>query len=766
MLKRSATLISVLALALSAGAGRADELSAKVDASVDLGVKYLYSLQQDEGDFKCEGYEKEGSTALVLLALMSAGESPSKPELRKAITWLSHREIDRTYALGLRAAALSQLAGADKNPVLRNDVRRLMAIQIDRGLDRGLYTYGPPRGEAGGDLSNSQYGVLGVWYAAEAGIEVPKGYWQRVEDAWTGIQNIDGGFGYRRGMVGFEGSYASMTAAGVATLSITHDFLHAFEAGTNRGKDAGKNSKSALAAAKAVDWIGQNFAADRNTGHDLAGPRAQRLGLPGINVLLGGSYINYMLFGYERVGEATGLTRFGNQRWYEAGAKFLTSTQSADGQWEGGTFAGGIDTAYAILFLARGRSPVILQKLQLDTHTNNRARDAASLVKWARKQTERHVNWQLTRLDYDMSDLRQAPILYLASDEAAKIPEAQWAPLKQYIDEGGLLLVADESADGRLAKSMEDLLERFYPRYVLRDLPKDHPFITSNFKAGDLDVPVRGLSNGVRELAVILPKGDFPWRWQKSMGTVPAKSPEYALFGNILVNITGRTNLRYKGSYHLEDLDASKPAVGVRWQIARIQYGGNWNPEPAAYTALAARLHNAGIAELTPYVEAFTDRTLAGIPLAHLTATHTPDLTDAEERGLQVYIEHGGLLLVDAAGGDPTVGPWAENLLRKLYPSIVLKDLPTTHPIYAGALSADLKIDYRAAAADRVGGRRAEPHLRGAYLNGRLVAVVSSEDLISGLTGFPHDGIIGYAPEAARTMVTNLLRYAYGNDRS
>ena len=42
----------------------------------------------------------------------------------------------------------------------------------------------------------------------------------------------------------------------------------------------------------------------------------------------------------------------------------------------------------------------------------------------------------------------------------------------------------------------------------------------------------------------------------------------------------------------------------------------------------------------------------------------------------------------------------------------------------------------------------------------------SSEDLISGLTGFPHEGIIGYAPEATRTMVTNLLRYAYGSDRS
>lgn len=760
-------LAALLALAAATTQARAD-LSRDVNDSIAAGVKYLYGLQKPEGYFECEGYEKEGSTALCLLALMSSGEPSTKPEIRKAIAWLSHKEIDRTYALGLRAAALSQLAGADKNPVLRQDVRRLLALQIDRGADRGLYTYGPPRGDAGGDLSNSQYGVLGIWYAEEAGVEIPKGYWQRVEDAWAGIQNVDGGFGYRRGMAGFAGSYSSMTAAGVATLSLANDFLHASEAGNAKGKDAARTSRAAVAAGKALDWIDKNFSPSQNTGKDLGGPRAQRLGLPGINVLLAGSYVNYMLFGYERVGEATGLTRFGDQRWYEAGAKFLVNDQSKEtGAWENGTFAGGIDTAYALLFLSRGKSPVIIQKLVVEgARTNNRTRDAASIVRWVRRQTERHVNWQQVRLDYPMGELREAPILYLASDDAVNIPEAQWSTLKRYIDEGGLLLVADEGANAKLASSVEELLGRLYPRYVLRDLPKDHPFVTSNFKAGDLEFPVRAISNGVRELAVILPKGDMPWKWQRSLGMTPAKSPEYGLVGNILINITGRANLRDKGVYHLQDPDPAIPSSEVKWNVGRVQYGGNWDPEPVAYLALAAQLHNARTAELTTTPVALTDAAMKDMPLAHLTATHQPDLSDADLRGLSRYLENGGLLLVDAAGGDPSVAPWAEGTLRKLFPAIEIRNLPASHAVYANVVDADGKLDYRPGSAARVGSRHAEPLLRGAYLNGRLVAVVSDEDLISGLTGFPHDGIVGYAPDAARALVANLVRYAYGKDRS
>lgn len=759
------------ALLLSPVARAQDSLASQVDFSIQRGVAYLYRLQAPDGSIAepQAQHPVAGITALSVLALLSAGEPPTKPEIRKALSWLSEQNLDSTYTIALRAAVFSQLTDAEKHPLLRRDTQKLIAMQIDGGDDRGFYTYRmPPRNAGIADLSNSQYGVLGVWYAAEAGIEIPRGYWQRVEEAWSQAQNPDGGFGYRPDD---KRSYGSMTAAGIATLAITQDFLHANSAVNPKPSTGTQKSLSLRAAEKAVGWLNKYFIADRNAGLDsaLEGElRRQGLGgmqLPGIPPgFFGRQYVYYMLYGYERVGEATGLIRFKEQRWFDEGARYLISAQSGDGSWQDGTFAGPIDTAYALLFLSRGRAPVVVQKLQLeDARWNNRTRDAASLVRWLRKQTERHVNWQLVRLDYPMRDLRESPILYVASDESLKLPEAEIATLKQYLDEGGLLLAADESEKQTFAKSVEKLLEKMYPRYIFRDAEADHPFLAGNFPTDKLDVPVRVIGNGVRELAVVLPKGDMPWRWQKTLGRSRTVMPEFSLVGNILVNVTGRANLRFKGTYHLEDLDRSKPAPEAKWNVARIQYSGNWNPEPLAWSALQARLHNKGTATLTTVdVNLELEPLRATIPLAHMTATHTPVLKEAEKNTLASYLKEGGILFFDAAGGDASCGIWAESLMKEMMPGVQIKDLPLTHQIYQGVLTQAGTVEYRPGATTRVGSRRAAPRLRAAYQGTRLVGIISAEDLTSALVGYSHDHIPGYTPETARRLVTNILKYVYG----
>src|SRR5206468_126277 len=111
----------------------------------------------------------------------------------------------------------------------------------------------------------------------------------------------------------------------------------------------------AIVLQRAQNWLARNFAVEYNAGLDtslddlLPAPTAA-------------TWVHYMLFGYERVGEASGLTHFGNHKWFAEGAKFLLSTQQDDGSWPG-SLAGNIDTAYALLFLSRGRSPVVIQKL-------------------------------------------------------------------------------------------------------------------------------------------------------------------------------------------------------------------------------------------------------------------------------------------------------------------------------------------------------------------------------------------------------------------
>lgn len=753
----------------AAAEGRRD-LTDHVDFAIRSGVRFLYSMQLPDGSFSAGRFSQQpGATALVVLALLSCGEARTRPEVRAAVEWLRGREITSTYSLALRAAVLSQFGGAARDPLLRRDVQRLIGMVIDDGPERGLYTYGQPGAGARADLSNAQYGVLGVWYAAEAGIEVPRGYWQRIEAGWTRAQRDDGGFGYRIG--DNAPSRGSMTAAGIATLLVTHDFLHAGSAAIRPPTAVARESQSLQAAERALTWLNTYFRVDAHPG--LGAPLVPTWrGVPEQpNTLFDrtiDTHLHYMLFSYERVAEATGLTRFAGRRWYEEGVRQLIATQAPDGSWPDGTYSPAIDTAFALLFLARGRAPVVVQKLRFEGRWNNRSRDAASVVRWLRRETERHVNWQLAGLDQPFDDLREAPILYLASDEALRLPESQWHLIKRYLDEGGLLLAADESGrpgGGPLTDSIKALFARLYPSYTFREAPRDHPFLSGNFPTSALDAPVFLLGNGIRELAVLLPAGDFPGRWQRTLGTASGKTPEFSLIGNVLVHVTGRANLRYRGVYHYlapPGPNGDQTARLPPWTVAQVVYVGNWQPEPLAWEHVGNRLSAESVARLS--VDHFTPAELGSnpspVPLAHLVATHVPLLTSADREGLARYLRRGGRLLLEAAGGDPDVALWAEQLLPALLPGGQWRRLPPEHPVYRRLAGPGGLALFRPAAAERVGGRQAPPRLLGYYVGPDAVAILAGEDLSSGLVGYPHDGIIGYSPDTARALATGLLEWA------
>src|SRR5207253_8684119 len=84
------------------------------------------------------------------------------------------------------------------------------------------------------DNSNSQYGLLGVWAGAEAGIEVPDKYWMFADQHWKRWQLPSGEWEYdgteKRG-------YYAMTVAGIASLLITYDFVEAPAFGAQVGRE-------------------------------------------------------------------------------------------------------------------------------------------------------------------------------------------------------------------------------------------------------------------------------------------------------------------------------------------------------------------------------------------------------------------------------------------------------------------------------------------------------------------------------------------------
>jgi hypothetical protein len=716
------------------------DLSRRANNAISKGVRYLLSKQSDGGGWvgrPTEGWGG-GPTALVTLALLSCGEDPQSPPMVQAVKLLKRvgeqESSKATYSVGLHASVFAVLPGAARGPELRGDLTWLETNMLP-GQRSGLYNYGS---QGQGDYSNSQYGVLGVWAAAEAGLEVPLSYWRTVENAWLRGQHADGGWGYTpRDSI----SYVSMTAAALATLYITHDYLHARDYQNLARPFVNKPLAAGL------EWMAENFAVDSNPGYYGMGRGINEGGDPN------DPWVHYMLFGYERVGEATGLTRFGEHKWYDEGAEFLIRTQAYDGSWNGKA-GPEVSTAYALLFLSRGRSPVVAQKLEAGERWNNRPRDVAGFTRFMRRATERHVNWQIVPITATPAEFRDSPLLYIASDRPLALDDAGKTAIRTYIEQGGLVVAANEGSTSSLTQNIISLARELFPLYSFRDLPKDHQIYTANFSVSLPTAPIRGLSNGLRELIILYPVGDMPWQWHSAGGGFAPRNTPYASLANLWLYATDRANPRYKGEDVWVERDPSIQTTRSL-TLARLRYGGNWNPEPAGWTRLSNIMANFDQFDLK--VQEVDTVMPPEVGLAHLTATRAIQPTNDRRAMIRNYLSNGGLLLMDAAGGAPEVPASYEQLLKDLFPDVVIAPLPLTHPIYhasdVGGFELD-SVDYRRipnAPAIHI------PRLRGATVNSKLVAIISYQDISGALVGYAHSGLNGYTPASAADLMRNLI---------
>src|SRR5205814_1792559 len=328
-------------------------------------------------------------------------------------------------------------------------------------------------------------------------------------------------------------------------------------------------------------------------------------------------------------------------KWFDEGARFVIRTQEDDGSWSG-DIEPDIDTAYALLFLARGRAPVAMQKLQFTGRWNNRSRDAATVVRWLSRQTERHTNWQIVSTDSTAAELREAPILYIASDKKLELKDPEKERIKKYILQGGLLLAVNESAsDPSFPSSIESLAAELFPQYRFRDLPKDHLIFNENFPTEKLQAPVKSLSNGVREMILLLPSGDFSWRWQAGAGSKdPAKAAPFGLIGNLLLYLTDKANPRYKGDDYWIDRDESARATR-QMPIARVQFDGNWDPEPTGWERFSNFTHSVDGMELRISAVPMEKLRPNVDRIAHLTATAEFSFSADQQAALKRYLDGG-----------------------------------------------------------------------------------------------------------------------------
>jgi hypothetical protein len=641
-----------------------------------------------------------------------------------------------TYGHALRATALALYDRPQDHFVIRNDVEWLLHAQL-----HGAFTYSNQFAKDTSypfwDNSNSQYGLLGIWSGAEVGIRVPPSFWQDAQDHWTKDQFADGQWHYT---ADDPAPRRSMTLAGIASLFVSQDYLDA----QARNRPVGQPPLSP-ALVKSLTWLehGDNSVIDSQSFDEQDW--------------------TYTLYGMERVGLASGLKYFGSHDWYREEATRAIDAQKSDGSWTSpsGNLVG---TSYSLLFLARGRHPIIMNKLRFDGAWANRPRDAANLARFAARELERPLNWQVVSLNRDWHEWNDSRILYLASHTAPKLTDPDRDKLRQYVQNGGMLLLQNDGEGQAFDIFAEDLGKNLFPQYDWIDLPADHPLNSVSYRLAAPPVPIKILTNGSRILMMRWPQ-DVSIHWQLRQERDQRWAFELGV--NLVLYSAGKSELRNR----LDSEDIPPPALPAAPQslcVARLRYDGNWDPEPQAWPTAAREFRRQTGLGLTIQPTPAEDLVSANPPLAHLTGTARWKPTNAQIDSIKKYVEGGGVLLIDPCGGrtdQEFLQSVEQDLLARAFPDSELAAVDPNHPLLTVSADGMANVaspavrDYVRSLVD------APDHHPQMFKAGKGHVIVLPLDLTSGLLGADAWGIAGYTPAYARTLLKNIVLWTWDGSK-
>lgn len=739
----------------------------EIRAAVERGAKYLLSKQKADGRWdptpfpgfwSLEGTNFGSYSMMATWALLSAGYDREDRPLRRAIDWCLAQDLRGAYAVSMRLNMLSELPVRAYRPYLERDALWM----VDALSEDGSFSMTRPKKTSAdrtrsrrsgsrqrmlgkdwtpsGDRAVTSYGVLGLWAATRAQAELPKGLWTKLDGYWRLTQDArTGGWTYRppptdvkaaeeipKDMQWMYKPTLPMTAAGVATLYLTEYYCYRDQF-TEVGKDyVSKNIQ------KGVGYLHKNFSI---TDRDMF----------------------FYLFNLERIGQASGLRFLGDIDWYDAGARKLLSLQQKDGSWKGPK--GEIfSTSWALLFLARGLSPVVMGKVEFDGFWNNRPYDVRFFVDWLSREFEKRVGWQIVNLDVPGRTLLNIPILYLASHQFPKFTAAQKRTLRDYMEGGGLVLTSADQGGASMTAGVPKLAEALFPGLRFATLDDGHD-IYSRPTSVVKKPPVRVLYNGVRILWAHMPKEiSLPLH----MGD-PEKAPEiFHTLGNLCWYAVGMEmpSNRFITTAVVPRSDV-RPAASAK--LVRLAYKGNWNPEPQALGRFATILGNEVGVKLSledAQAAELGQKRFADAKLACMTGTGPFELDDAQRAAIKAFLDRGGLLIADASGRPSHFGQSFKTFADSLYPDQKLMPLPATHALFSGKgiVGAVPVTEPKHRRSSTVAQRRQYPLRLFALGKPDSPKILFSEvDLTAGLLGLQRGELLGFRPDDAVAIMRNIV---------
>ncbi len=730
--------VALLCLA-SAVPASAAVTSEQVAAAVRKGVTRLRRSQRADGRFVYGSYPG-GMTALCVLAMLNAGVGADDPAVQDGLAAVGRAPDRQTYVVALKCQVY---AAADPDKYAR-ELSAAAKWLVDAQLADGGWTYTDTDGKGSADNSNTQFALLGLHEAAKAGVHVPELTWAKARGHFRETQTRDGGWGYR----GENRAYGSMTTAGVASLYICGQRLNIGgpKVFRNGVYPSCGNYRQSRTLAAGLNWIGRNFTVREN-------PKRA-----------GNQWVHYYLYGLERVGMIAGRATFGGHDWYREGAARLIDTQEPDGSWGRGVY----DTAFAILFLAKGNRPVLIQKVQWDGEWNRNLHDLENLTAFIGDKLGKPPAWRTTPLSVPASELHASPILFITGHEFPAFTDAEKDTLRRYVETGGTLLAEACCGQEAFAGGFREFAAEVFSDYPLHELPRDHAVFSSYYDlTGDAEAELSGIDVGCRTAVFFSPRA-LSALWE--LRTIPEHSERALRIGtNVAAYATGRElrGGRLDAPILPERRETAVPVEIPRGavRIARIIHDGDYRADPHALGNLAEMLREEADVDVVAqerHVRA-DDEAIFQYPVLFMTGHHEFEMSEGGIRNLRLYLERGGVLLADACCGRKEFDRSFRELADAVLPERKLEPLPADHVLFTGEVGRALgELRCRKVLADELGHEAIRPPIEAAIIDGRAAILYSTYDWSCGLEGDKPYSCRGYVDADARKLAMNLLLYAIG----
>jgi Domain of unknown function (DUF4159) len=776
---RPSTLVSVLvvafALSLSTLAPPAQArdkprelLVEQVRKAIDRGVQFLRDQERGTGNWESADQvsviTRGGWTSLSMLALLNSGVKPNDPIIERGLKFLRDIEPNQTYVVALQTMVFVEAGRNEDIERIQRNVNWLIDAMVkENGRCRG-WTYGKGPGPTT-DNSNTQYALLGLHAGHVAGAKIDRQVWEMIREYYISTQEPDHGWVYNRS-IPTSRTTLTMTTAGLCGLLISGLEL-------NRGREIIRADGTATncgvyeenrPTATALGWVADHFQIQ-----------------PPYNIY-------YNLYGIERAGRLSGQRFFGEHDWYREGCEYLVREQHEDGSWyKPDTPRDGypvISTSFSLLFLSKGRMPVLISKLVHDPGQdwNNDRNDARNVVEYASKEVFRRLPmaWQVfdagrveVKTDEDIGrlvgDLLQSPIAYFNGHQAPKFADVEKKILQQYVEQGGFILA--EACCGRkeFDEGFRKLMQELFPDNPLKKLPPEHPIWRAHSIIPPDSFPLEGIEYGCKTVVLYSPQ-DLSCLWEANQYQNGRGQLAFRLAGNIIAYATGMEppKPRLTPPEVVQDDPEGKQIQRGFLKVAQLRHEGDWQPAPNAMRNLMAHLRRTAQLDVTLQTKPIyaTDPDLMDFRFLYMHGRGTFSLSPKGIDNLRLDLETGGLLFADACCGRKAFDTSFRDLMSRLFPKQPLEPIPVTDDLYGNEVNGTPIITVRcrtelAGGAGQPGElREVPPFLEGIRIGKRWAVIYSKYDIGCALEKRQSTECLGHDHESALRLGSAAVLYA------